>query len=73
MHARSEMMSSPDCFDFVRSLPLCHEHPSPDASNSVRKQFNEISAFVDASNVYGSDIKHHLSLRVEGTPYLKVS
>lgn len=64
------MMSSPDCFDFPRSLPMCEKNRAP---GSTREHFNEISAFVDASNVYGYNIPYHLSLREEGTPYMRVS
>ena len=37
------------CLEFSRSTPFCP------ANSQVREQFNEITAFVDASNVYGSD------------------
>ena len=38
-------------FSFRRSVPFCEER----LSGSQREQFNDITAFVDASNVYGSD------------------
>ena len=34
----------------TRSVPFCEGHELP-----VRRQFNAITAFVDASNVYASD------------------
>ena len=36
-----------------RSVPFCEER----LSGAKREQFNDITAFVDASNVYGSDEK----------------
>jgi hypothetical protein len=40
----------------------------------VRQQVNEISAFIDASNVYGSDMARSLELRtLDGTGQLKTS
>ena len=39
--------------NLCRSMPFCEEH----FSGSRREQFNDITAFVDASNVYGSDQK----------------
>lgn len=42
--------------------------------NGVRQQFNEITAFVDASNVYGSDDERVQALRIlDGTGRLKTS
>ena len=41
--------SNPLCLHFARSLSFCHE------SYCGRQQMNGITAFVDASNVYGSD------------------
>jgi len=38
---------SSTCIDFVRSRPAC--------GKSTREQVNTITAFIDASNVYGSD------------------
>lgn len=41
--------------NFVRSQPVCR--------SSTREQFNEITAFIDASNVYGSEQEHAAILR----------
>ncbi len=38
-----------------------------------REQLNEITAWIDASNVYGSDAERATALREEGTAYLKTS
>lgn len=47
--------SSAQCLNFVRSRPVCR--------STVREQFNEITAFVDASNIYGSELEHSAILR----------
>ena len=39
----------------MRSTPVCQ--------STVRQQFNDITAFVDASNVYGNDKEHAAVLR----------
>ena len=39
----------------LRSRPVCREN--------TRQQYNEITAFIDASNVYGSDEEHSSILR----------
>ncbi len=43
-------LSLQTCLEFTRSEPFCEENES-----KFRRQFNAITAFVDASNVYGSD------------------
>jgi len=43
------------CMNLVRSTPVCQQ--------SERQQYNAITAFVDASNVYGSDRDHAAVLR----------
>jgi len=43
------------CMNLVRSTPVCQA--------SVRTQYNDITAFVDASNVYGNDKEHAAVLR----------
>lgn len=35
------------CLNFVRSTPICRVN--------VREQFNDLTAYIDASNVYGSE------------------
>ena len=37
------------CLEFTRSTPFCQQQ------SQVREQFNDITAFIDASNVYGSE------------------
>merc|ERR1712001_293296 len=43
------------CLNFVRSTPVC-QRPE-------REQYNELTAFVDGSNVYGSSEEHASVLR----------
>lgn len=43
------------CMNLVRSTPVCQ--------SSIRQQYNDITSFVDASNVYGSDKEHAAVLR----------
>jgi len=43
------------CLNMVRSTPICQK--------SVREQYNGITSYVDASNVYGSSIGHASFLR----------
>ena len=51
------MINQQDCLDFSRSVAYC------EGNTPKREQINEITAFVDASNVYGSDDESALSLR----------
>ena len=44
------------CLPFTRSDTICTD-------GSVRQQFNSISAFIDASNIYGSDFETSQALR----------
>ena len=44
------------CLPFTRSDTICTE-------GSIRQQFNSISAFIDASNIYGSDFETSQALR----------
>ncbi len=46
-----------DCLDFKRSVVFCQK------TYEVREQMNAITAFVDASNVYGSSVDVSLELR----------
>ncbi len=53
-------------------IPL--ERSYSESIEGVRQQFNEITAFVDASNVYGSDLERAQALRtLDGTGRLKMS
>ena len=45
-----QFFSPGHCFPFARSVAFCHE------LSLGREQFNGITAFVDASNVYGSGV-----------------
>ena len=56
------------CFDFVRSRAYCIENQR----GKTRQQVNGASSYLDASNVYGSQIFHHDQLREAGTPFLRV-
>ena len=58
------------CNGFIvmaRSVPFCEGH-----GTGARNQFNAITAFVDASNVYGSTDSVAKSLRTYGGGMLKV-
>ena len=45
--------------EFVRSTPS----PRPDCSLGPREQINQATSFMDASSVYGSNLKDQLALR----------
>ena len=54
-------------------IPLIRSHYEVDA-DGVRQQVNDITAFIDASNVYGSDEERAFALRtLDGTGRLKTS
>lgn len=55
------------CLDFTRSLAFCEEF------QRVREQLNGITAFVDASNVYGSTEEVAASLRTFSDGFMKTS
>ena len=39
-----------NAFEFTRSVAFCHD------TSRIREQMNGITAFIDGSNVYGSDV-----------------
>ena len=47
--------STARCLNFLRSQTVCRE--------KVRQQYNEITSYIDASNVYGSEQEHSAILR----------
>ncbi|XP_013778012.1 chorion peroxidase-like [Limulus polyphemus] len=56
------------CMEFVRSLPA----PRPRCSFGPREQLNQITAFIDASNVYGSTEEEEKELRSFSDGQMKV-
>jgi len=42
----------PECFGFARSKPACKSN-----AQEPRSQLNELTSFLDLSQVYGSDTK----------------
>jgi hypothetical protein len=61
--------SGDDVFDFNRSI-----YDAATGTGNPRQQLNEVTAFVDASNVYGSDEERASALRTnDGTGKLKTS
>ncbi|XP_076309330.1 salivary peroxidase/catechol oxidase-like isoform X2 [Tachypleus tridentatus] len=57
------------CMEFVRSLPS----PRPLCSLGSREQLNQLTAFIDASNVYGSTKIEEEELRQHSNGLLRVS
>ena len=60
---------SQSCLDFTRSVGFCQDKNT----QTKREQINSITAFVDASNVYGSDLETSRSLRTLKYGLLKTS
>ncbi|OXA44238.1 chorion peroxidase [Folsomia candida] len=57
----SQLEQPQECMDFTRSTPLCFPGSSSSPSHAQREQFNVLTAFVDASHVYASEVnKSHL-------------
>ncbi|ODM94302.1 Peroxidasin [Orchesella cincta] len=54
----SKVSSPQTCMDFTRSTPFCFP-----AGTGIREQFNILTAFLDASQVYGSDAERAEQLR----------
>ncbi|CAL4065298.1 unnamed protein product, partial [Meganyctiphanes norvegica] len=55
------------CMEFVRSSPA----PRADCALGPRDQINQVTSFIDASNVYGSDDQEMANLRLWETGMLK--
>ncbi|KAG8520823.1 Peroxidasin-like protein, partial [Galemys pyrenaicus] len=58
------------CIFFVRSSPVCGSGTTSLMMNSVyaREQINQLTAYIDASNVYGSSERESLILRDHSEP-----
>lgn len=57
------------CMEFVRSMPA----ERPDCSLGPREQVNQITAFIDGSNVYGSEVSTSRRLRLGRRGRLRVT
>ena len=57
------------CMEFVRSMPA----PRSGCNFGPREQVNQITAWLDGSNVYGSDEEEALKLRLLGGGRLRVT
>ncbi|MCP3902554.1 MAG: peroxiredoxin [Planctomycetes bacterium] len=73
---RCDPMFDPGCFG-NRFIPLSRSIHDPDTGTdpgNPRQQINQITAFIDASNVYGSDHVRAAALRTnDGTGMLRMS
>lgn len=61
--------SSQVCHPFMRSLPVCQQ--SPDGSVRPRQQVNELTSFIDGSQIYGSSEKVTNAVRASGSGRLR--
>lgn len=57
------------CHPFVRSLPVCEQ--SPDGNVSPRQQVNELTSFIDGSQIYGSSEKVFNAVRASNSGRLR--
>ena len=58
------------CLEFVRSIPAC-QCDAPYHASLARNQINDITSYIDGSNVYGSSNKHATLLRLHKGGLLK--
>ena len=51
-----------ECTSFARAIPVCQQHIKK-ILRKPRDQVNEITAFIDGSAIYGSDLRKSQKLR----------